>query len=390
MKIIVAPDRFRGTLPAVTVAQAMGRGAVAAIDPDIPLTLVELPLSDGGEGLVDCLTAATHGRKVVTTVSGPLGDAIEAEWGLLGDGRTAVIEMAAASGRHLLPKERRKPMRASSFGTGQLIAAALDRGVQRLIVGTGGSAAIDGGIGMAQALGIHLRDAQGYEVGRGGQQLQQIAHIDLEKRHRRVERTEIIIAADVDNPFVGPQGAARAAGPQAGASQEQMATLDGGLGHLAEQLLAATGVDVTQLPGSGAGGGLAGGMVALLGAAMRRGIDLVLENVRFAEHLQQASLVLTGEGQLEVSAMRGKVATGVSRAARDRRVPCVAIVGQPGAPLEDLRPDGIDAVYSIAGDEVTVEEAMSNAADLLEERTRQAVEDFMARGNPGAANGRSR
>jgi glycerate kinase len=382
MKIILAPDSFKESLSAVAVAQAMGRGAVAACAPGVPLALVELPIADGGEGTVDCLVAATGGRKMFAAVTGPLGNRVSAAWGLLGDGRTAVLEMAAASGLPLVPRDKRNPLLTTTFGTGELIKAALDHGLERIIIGIGGSATVDGGVGLAQALGGRFRDAESREIGPGGAELERLAHVDLEKLDPRARQAEILVASDVQNPLTGPDGAARVFGPQKGATPEQVERLERGLRRLAECIRRDLGVDVERLPGGGAAGGLGAALVAFLGARLQSGIDLVLDALRFAEHLRGASLVITGEGRMDDQSLRGKAALGVARRARQAGVPCLAVVGRLVGSPEALRCEGIVAVHELVRPGVTVEWAMSRAAELVEERTCEAVRGFLGSAGP--------
>jgi len=377
MKIVLAPDSFKESLPAVAAAQAMARGAVAACGDRAPLLAVQLPIADGGEGTVACLVAATRGRRMTTRVTGPLGDPVSAEWGLLGDGRTAAVEMAAASGLPLVPPAKRNPLVTTTFGTGELIAAALDAGARRIIVGIGGSATVDGGVGMAQALGGRFRDDRSREVGRGGGQLRHVVAIDLDQLDPRVAEADILIASDVQSPLTGPDGAARVFGPQKGATPEQVELLEAGLAHLAERIRACLGVDVERLPGAGAAGGLGAGLVAFLGAAVRPGIDLVLEAVGYEAHLADADLVVTGEGRLDASSLHGKATVGVARRARDAGVPCIAVAGQVAGDAGALRREGIVSATALVRGDVTVESAMARAAELVEQRTCEAVAGFL-------------
>jgi glycerate kinase len=377
MKIIFAPDSFKESLSAIDVARAMSRGAAAACAGQTPPTLVEVPIADGGEGTVECLVAATAGRPMTSRVTGPLGEKVEAFWGLLGDGRTAVIEMAAASGLPLVPRVRRNPLRTTTFGTGELLAEALEQGAERIIVGIGGSATVDGGVGLAQALGGKFRDADGHEVGWGGGRLEAIARIDLGQLDPRLRRTKILVACDVQNPLTGPTGAAAVFGPQKGATPEMVELLDRGLVNLARRMREDLGIDVETLPGGGAAGGLGAALVAFLGAELKPGIELVLDAVDFATHLAGADLVLTGEGRLDGQSLQGKATVGVARAARASGVPCIAIAGQVAGEIEALKREGIVAAYALVGDNVTVDDAMARAAELIAARSRQAVADFL-------------
>lgn len=380
MKIILAPDSFKESLSAVDVAEAMARGAVAACGDDVPLTVVSLPIADGGEGTVECMLAAAGGRRMVADVTGPLGARVAAAWGLLADGRTAVIEMAAASGLPLVPPAKRNPLRTTTFGTGELIAAALDRGAGRIIIGIGGSATVDGGVGMAQALGGRFRDDGFQEIGRGGGQLGRIARIDLEQLDPRTADLEILVACDVTNPLTGPRGAAAVYGPQKGATPEQVAMLDAGLAHLAECIRRDLEIDVEKVPGAGAAGGLGAGLMAFLGAKLVPGIDLVLDTVGYAAHLEDADLVVTGEGSLDGSSLEGKATVGVARRAHNAGVPCVAVAGRLHGDVDALRKEGIVTAVALVSDRVTAEDAMARASKLVEQRTCEAVAVFLLRG----------
>ena len=377
MKIILSPDSFKESLSAIEVARAMASGAARACGDAVPPVLVELPIADGGEGTVECLVASTSGRRMTSTVTGPLGERVQAQWGLLGDGLTAVIEMAAASGLPLVPPEKRDPLVTTTYGTGELIRAALETSVRRIIIGIGGSATVDGGVGMAQALGGRFRDADGREVGRGGGCLERIAGIDMDKLDPRIGQTEILIAGDVQNPLTGPEGAAAVYGPQKGATAEQVELLERGLKHLAQRIREDLGRDVETSPGAGAAGGLGAALMAFLGARMRPGIDLLLEAIDFRKHLAGADLVLTGEGRLDSSSLHGKATVGVSRRARDAGIPCIVIAGSLAGDREAFRREGILDARSLVSDDVTVEQAMAEAAHLVEQRTFEAVADFL-------------
>jgi len=380
MKIILAPDSFKESLSAADVAHAMGRGAAQACA-DAGRTapaLVHLPIADGGEGTVECLVAATGGRLMTATVTGPLGERVAAAWGMLGDGRTAVIEMAAASGLPLVPPERRNPMLTTPFGTGELIRAALNAGARQILIGIGGSATVDGGVGMAQALGASFRDANGREVLRGGRALSQIAAIRTDTLDPRLAQSKILVACDVRNPLTGPEGAAAVFGPQKGATPDQVAALDAGLRNLAHRFRDDLGRDVESVPGAGAAGGLGAALMALLAAELRPGIDLVLDATRFNDHLVGADLVLTGEGRLDAQSLQGKAAVGVARRSRDAGVPCIVIAGSLAGDLAAFRREGIVDARSLVAADVTVAQAMRHAAALVQRRAAEAVADFLA------------
>lgn len=363
-RIVVAPDAFKGSLSAVRVAEALIRG-MAQTFPDAEY--VAVPIADGGEGTVQVLVEATGGSIHPVTVEGPLGEPVQAFFGVLGDGVTAVVEMAAASGLPLVPPERRNPLVASSVGTGQLIRAALDAGCRKIILGLGGSATNDGGAGMATALGARLLDAQGRPIPRGGEGLAFLERIDVSAMDPRLAHTEIIAATDVDNPLAGPRGASRIFGPQKGATPEMVERLDAALAHYGRVLARELGVDVAERPGAGAAGGVGAGAMAFLGARVVSGVELVMETVGLAQKLEGAWLVITGEGRLDGQTARGKAPAGVARLAAQAGVPVIGVAGSLAPDAEDqLRPLGFAALLSVTDGPMDVETAMARAEELLE------------------------
>ncbi len=374
MKVIVAPDKFKGSLSAPEAARSIARGVGRAI-PGATLDLV--PMADGGEGTVEALVEATGGHYREATVTGPLGEAVVARYGRLGDGRTAVIEMAAASGLVLVPPLLRDPMRASTFGTGELIRAAILGGADRLIVGIGGSATNDGGAGMAQALGYRLLDDRGDDLPPGGGPLARLARIarpDLDP----LAGVTVAVACDVANPLCGPRGASSVYGPQKGATPELVAILDRNLEHFARIIRRDLGVDVADVPGSGAAGGLGAGLIAFAGGELGPGVSLVIEAVGLAKRLAGADLCLTAEGALDASSAFGKTAVGVARLARSEGVPTLAIAGSIGPGAEDVLSEGIDAYFSLCPGPASLEDAMGRASEWLEAAAEQAVRAFLA------------
>jgi len=370
MRIIIAPDKFKESLTAPQACEAIAGGLRSAW-PDAELDLC--PMADGGEGTVESLVAATGGRFCDTRVRGPLEGFVTARWGLLGGGaESAVIEMSAASGLALVPAERRNPLVTTTFGTGELIRAALDAGVRRVILGIGGSATNDGGVGCAQALGWTFLDDRGRPLpdGAGGGQLFRIARVDGSRVDPRLRRTEILVACDVTNPLCGPQGAAAVYGPQKGATPEMVQALDAGLVHLADVISRDLSVEVRDLPGAGAAGGLGAGLVAFAGGRLRRGIEIVMEAVRLRERLERADLVVTGEGRLDRQSAMGKVIAGVADAARTAGVPVLALVGSMGEGAEAAR-DLLDACFSIVDRPMSLTEALASARGLLERAAEQ-------------------
>ncbi|MDT7898572.1 MAG: hypothetical protein LASZOEIN_001592 [Candidatus Fervidibacter sp.] len=369
MRFVIAPDSFKGSASAREVAQAIAEGLKAAF-PDAVCDLV--PMADGGEGTVDALVAATGGRIVSVRVTGPLGEPVDAFFGILGDGETAVIEMAAAAGLHLVPTEKRNPMVTTTYGVGELMRAALDAGCRRLIIGIGGSATNDGGAGMAQALGVRLLDEQGNEIEFGGGALERLARLDLSDFDRRVWDAEILVACDVTNPLTGPNGASAVYGPQKGATPEMVRQLDANLRHYAAVLRRDLGVEVETVAGAGAAGGLGAGLLAFCRAQLRRGVELVIHAVRLPERVQKADLVITGEGCLDFQTGFGKVPHGVAQVAKRYGKPVIALVGQLGEGAERCREWGIDACFSILSKPMSEGEAMANAIPLL----RRAAEEL--------------
>ncbi len=388
LKVLIAPDKFKGSLSAPDVASAIARG-LRSVSADLQID--EAPMADGGEGTVEALVSATTGQLIKCRVQGPLGDPVQAVLGLLGSGKTAVIEMAAASGLVLLEPDRRNPLHASTFGTGELVLAALDAGVRKIILGIGGSATNDGGAGLARALGYRLLNEQGDDLEPGGGQLDRLARIDATHRDPRLDRVEIAVACDVNNPLTGPRGASRIFGPQKfppnrPPSPETIDQLDRNLAHLAEIIKRDLGVDVASIPGSGAAGGLGGGLVAFAGGHLEPGINLVIDAVKLADRLKDVDLCLTGEGRLDGQTASGKTAVGVARLAHQCGVPTIALAGSIGEGAEDVRNEGISAYFSICEAPMTLDDAMKQAPRLLERASEQALRAFLA-GRASAGSG---
>lgn len=375
MRIVVCPDSFKDCLPAARVAAAMAAGCRRAAP---GAEVLELPLADGGEGTVAALVAATGGRLVERRVSGPLGEPVTAAYGLLGDGLTAVIEMAAASGLELVPPALRDPRRTTTRGTGELIAAALDAGVRRIVIGLGGSATNDGGTGLASALGARFLGADGADLPPGGAALARLARIDATGLDPRLAAAELRAACDVDNPLCGPRGASRVYGPQKGASPADVELLDGALARYAERLRADLGQDVAELPGAGAAGGLGAGLVAFGGASLGSGIDLVLDVVGFDAALDGTDLILTGEGRLDGQTLHGKTIAGVLRRAVRGKVPVVALAGSlEGCPAA-LYQAGLLAAFALPPGPLSLAEAIAATPARLTEVAEAVVRVFAA------------
>ncbi|MEH3024100.1 MAG: glycerate kinase [Pseudomonas oryzihabitans] len=367
MKIVIAPDSFKESLSAAGVARALARGLRQAL-PDAEL--IECPLGDGGEGTLDAVLAATSGEGRRARVTGPLGEPVTARWGWLTEQRTAFVEMASASGLELVSRARRDVLAATSRGTGELLRAALDAGAERLVLAIGGSATNDGGAGLLQALGVRLLDAQGRDLGPGGAALVDLASIDLAGLHPRLAEVEVIIAADVDNPLCGPQGASQVFGPQKGASPEQVRQLDAALAHFATITAATLTRDVRERPGAGAAGGVGFAALAFLQATFRPGIEVVAELVGLEAALSGADLALTGEGRLDGQTLRGKTPAGVLRLARRHEVPVVAVAGSLGEGYEALYERGLAAAFSLVPGPLSLDEALARAETLLERTAR--------------------
>lgn len=371
MRIVIAPDSFKESLPAAAVARAIAEG-VAEAWPEAEC--VQVPIGDGGEGTVAAVVAAAGGEMRDIEATGPLGERVRAKFGLLDGGRTAVVEMAAASGLELVPGDKRDPMRATSFGTGELIRAALDAGAGRVVIGIGGSATVDGGAGLLQALGARVMDAAGDEIGRGGGALQEVARIDLSRLDERLKQCRIEVASDVDNPLVGEHGAAAVFGPQKGASPEDVKALDTGLTRLADAIKEATGIEIADMPGAGAAGGVGGALVACLGAKLRPGVEVVAEIVGLEEAMRGASLVITGEGRIDGQTVRGKAPVGVARLAKRHGLPVIALAGSVGEGFEAVYGCGIDAVFGILPGPGSREDAYSGAAANLQRTARSVAQ----------------
>ena len=362
MKILIAPDSFKESLTSIEVADYLKEGFKKA---DKNFEITKLPLADGGEGTVKSLVAATDGKIMKKEVTDPLGNKVEAIYGILGDGKTGVIEMATASGLPLVPKDKRNPLKTTTYGTGELIKAALDQGCTKLIIGIGGSATNDCGVGMAQALGGKFLDEDGKQIGYGGQYLKDIEKIDLSQLDSRIAETEIEVACDVDNPLYGKNGAAYIYGPQKGASKDQVKELDQGLKHIAEIIKDDLGKEVNEIPGAGAAGGLGAGLSAFLDAKLRPGIKIVMEASKLREKMKKVDLVVTGEGKIDGQTASGKTPVGVSRIAKKEELPVIAVAGTIGEDAEKVYDEGIDFLYSVIDKPMTLKEAIDNADKLL-------------------------
>lgn len=363
MKIVIAPDSYKGSVSAVAVAQAMERG-VHKVFPDAQV--IKMPIADGGEGTVETMIEASGGTWIEETVVGPLGEPVKAGWGIMGDGVTGVIEMAAASGLPLVG-DRKNPWVTTTYGTGELIVSALNRGLKRIIIGIGGSATNDGGVGMARALGVRFLDVNGEELANGGGALTYLASIDVSGLDKRINDIELLVACDVDNPLCGPTGASAAYGPQKGATPDMVEKLDAALANYAAVAEKALGKSVKETPGAGAAGGLGAGLLLFTKTQLRPGVDIILEVNGFDKALQGASLVLTGEGQTDFQTARGKAPVGAAKWAKKYGIPVVCISGGLGKGADEVIEQGIDAVISIAPRPISLEECLEHGEQLIEE-----------------------
>ncbi|MET3133029.1 glycerate kinase [Oxalobacteraceae bacterium GrIS 1.11] len=370
MKIVIAPDSFKESLSAMEVALAIEAG-FKEIFPDAQYD--KIPLADGGEGTVQAMIDALDGRRVAVAVRGPLGQPVAAFYGLMGDGELAVIEMAAASGLELVAPELRNPLLASSYGTGQLIRAALDAGARRLVLGVGGSASNDGGAGLLQALGVRLLDAAGAELAPGGGALASLERIDAAGLDPRLKDCSVDIACDVDNPLLGEHGASAIFGPQKGASAAMVATLDANLRRYADLIAQDCGVQLAHLPGAGAGGGAAAAMVAYLGGRLRPGSEIVNRATGLEALVREADLVVTGEGRIDSQTIHGKTPIGVARVARRHGKPVIAIGGCLSESAALVHEHGIDAVFGAVSKPCEVAEALREAAFNLRRAARNVA-----------------
>ncbi|MCG3862753.1 MULTISPECIES: glycerate kinase [unclassified Photobacterium] len=363
MKIIIAPDSYKESLTAMEVATAIENGFRQVLP---NAEYIKLPMADGGEGTVQSLVDASSGRIIECTVTGPLGEQVNGFFGLMGDGKTAIIEMAAASGLHLVGPEQRNPMLTTSFGTGELILAALDKEIEHIIVGIGGSATNDGGIGMAQALGVRLLDENNKQISYGGGALARLHHIDISDIDPRLAKVKLEVACDVDSPLCGDKGASQVFGPQKGATPEMITQLDDNLAHYAKIIKRDLGTDVKDMAGAGAAGGMGAALLGLFNAQLRPGIEIVMDAVNLADVLKDADLVITGEGRIDSQTIYGKTPIGVARTAKRFNKPVIGIAGCLSYDCDVVHEHGIDAVFSVVPRSVSLAEALAEAAINVE------------------------
>ena len=370
MKIVIAPQGFKAGISGLEAAQAIARG-VTSVVPDAETVLA--PVADGGDGTLHALVDGTGGQVFTSRVTGPLGQPLEAMWGVMGDGRTAVVEMALASGLALVPQRRRNPRVTTTAGTGEIVLEALERGYTRIIVGLGGSATNDGGAGFATALGARFLDGDGRPIATGGSSLARLDSIDVSGLHPRLAEATVVAATDVTNPLCGAEGASAIFGPQKGANPDMVQELDAALANYARVVARDVGKDVSEQPGAGAAGGLGAGLMAFAGATLQSGIDMVCEVLDFDTKLQDADLVFTGEGRADRSTIFNKAPAGVARLARARGVPTVLLAGSLGPGFEELYDHDLAAVLSIADRPMNFDQSLARSAELLEAAAESAM-----------------
>jgi glycerate kinase len=370
MKFVLAPDSFKESMTAKEVCQAMERGIKKA---NKDITCIHVPMADGGEGTMQSLIDATNGKIYSLKVVGPLGSEVEAMYGILGDNETGILEMASASGIQLISPDKRNPLKTTTFGTGQLIEACLDHGVKRLLIGIGGSATNDGGIGAIQALGGKFLDKDGNELGFGGGELNKLAEIDLSDFDIRLKDTVIEVACDVSNPLCGERGASNVFGPQKGATPEIIRILDNNLAHYADIIKKQLNKDVLNIPGAGAAGGLGAGLMAFLNGTLKKGIEMVIEYASLEEQIKDCDMVWTGEGSIDFQTQYGKTPLGVAMIAKKYNKPVVALAGRVGEDIDVLYEKGIDSVFGIMKGAASIEEALSKGQENVEKTAENIV-----------------
>jgi glycerate kinase len=369
MRILIAPQSLKGSLTAAEAGSAIAQG-VRAIYPKAEIEVV--PVADGGEGTVQALVDTSNGKIIQKIVTGPLGEPVLAFFGLMGDGSTAVIEMAACAGLPLVPLEKRDPRITTTYGVGELILAALDYGSQHFIIGIGGSATNDGGAGMAQALGATLLNAQGTEITHGGAALATLTHISTSSMDTRLQKCTVEVACDVTNPLCGPTGASAVYGPQKGATPEMVEELDMALAHYAQIIEQDLGMSIRDIPGAGAAGGLGAGLIAFLHAKLRPGAQIVFEAVDLEERIRSADLVITAEGQIDAQTAYGKSVGAVAEIAKRYDLPVLAFAGSLGENYHVVYELGVDALEVLPSSPMTLEYAMENAARLISDAAERA------------------
>ena len=369
MKIVIAPDSFKGSNSSIAVAGRIEKG-ILRVFPDAEI--VKIPIADGGEGTVEALVTGAGGTPYTVEVKGPMGENQKAEYAILSNG-TAALEMAASSGLPLVPQDERNPLAATTYGVGQMLLAAIEKGAKDIVIGLGGSATNDGGIGMAQALGVSFLDTDGNELGFGGGPIANLAKIDISGLDKRINGVNITIASDVNNPLCGPKGASAIFGPQKGADPAMVEQLDRNLAHYSEIVRQQLGIDHLNTPGAGAAGGLGFGLLVFCGARLNSGIETMLDAVRFEEKLENCDIVVTGEGKIDGQSAFGKVPVGVAGRAKKLGIPVLAIVGDIGDGAEAVYDFGIDSIMSTVNRAMPLSEAIARGGELLEEGAERAM-----------------
>lgn len=366
MKIVVAPDSYKGNLSSIEVAGYIEAGIKKAGEElGEEIEVRKIPVADGGEGTVEAMVIATGGKIVNVQASGPFMEKVDSYFGVLGNGRTAVIEVASVAGLSLVPECKRNPLETTTYGLGELILSAIEYGCDEILIGIGGSSTNDGGMGMAQALGARFYDKHGNILGQGGKYLADVASVDITNIDKRLKKVKIITGCDVKNRLYGPEGAAYVFAPQKGATPEMVEFLDRGLRNYAEVIKRDLGIDIANVPGSGAAGGLGGGLIAFANSVMKPGIEIVIESCDFNNVVKDASLLITGEGKTDSQTAYGKVPVGLAAVAQKYNVPVVCISGGLGEGYEAIYKHGIDAAFSNVPDAMTLEEAMARSGEFL-------------------------
>lgn len=369
-KYVVAPDSFKESMTAKEVCDAMEKGIKAA---DSAAEVIKVPMADGGEGTVDSLVDATQGQRVIVEVTGPLGNKISAYYGILGNGTTAVIEMAKASGLEIVEKKKRNPMITTTFGTGELIRDALDHNVKEIIIGLGGSSTNDGGSGMAQALGAKLLDQNNHQIPFGGGNLDKLDKIDISNLDSRLQDVKIILASDVTNPLIGKDGASRVFGPQKGATPEMVEKLENNLQHYAKIVKRDLNKEVALVSGAGAAGGLGAGLIAFTTCEMRRGVDLAIEVTKLEEKIRDADYVFTGEGGTDFQTKFGKTPYGVAKLGKKYHKPVISLAGYLGEGIDSLYSEGFTAIFGIIPGACDLSTALKNGPSNVARTTENIV-----------------
>ena len=369
-KYVVAPDSFKESMTAKEVCDAMEKGIKKA---DSAAEVIKVPMADGGEGTVDSLVDATNGQRVIVEVTGPLGNKISAYYGILGNGTTAVIEMAKASGLEIVEKKKRNPMITTTFGTGELIRHALDHNVKEIIIGLGGSSTNDGGSGMAQALGAKLLDQNNHQISFGGGNLDKLDKIDISNLDSRLQDVKIILASDVTNPLIGKDGASRVFGPQKGATPEMVEKLENNLQHYAKIIKRDLNKDVASVSGAGAAGGLGAGLMAFTTCKMRQGVDIAIEVTKLEEKVKSADYVFTGEGGTDFQTKFGKTPYGVAKLGKKYHKPVISLAGYLGEGIDSLYSEGFTAIFGIIPGACDLSTALKNGPSNVARTTENIV-----------------